>query len=221
MKIRVRADDLLKWSRFLNELPRRTKPAIARALNSYGNGVVNEVVKQIADKNSWDPDDVRSRIMVKQASPQDLTYTMDASLVVPQSQAWNRPFPTRDDSAFEQNTLIKIVTVDDGYDCDICRQIASEGPYTLQQVNQMQAKWADYVPPTPNLHPGTITNLVHPRCRCMTQPWSSYRRLPVSMQTSTGDAVGGAPTSLFTMKQLGRLVKNELNVEIKALLRGR
>lgn len=219
MRLKVNASDLLHWARYYDELPRHTKPAIARALNTYGSGVVEEIVRQVAAKNNWDPDQVRQRIIVKPADADDLTYKMDASLVVPQSQSWNRPWQTRDNSAFEQNTLVKVITVDDGFDCDICRQIAAEGPYTMQQVNDMQARWADYTPPTPNIHPGTITNLVHPRCRCTTQPWSSYRRLPVAFQGQSG-SVGAAPTRLFTMKQLGKALQDELSVTIRAVRRG-
>lgn len=221
MKLKVNANDLLKWSRYLDELPRRTKPAIARALNTFGEGVVHEIVNYIAQKNSWDPDDVRRRILVKEADPHDLSFTMDASLVVPQSQQWQRPWAERDNAEFEQNTLVKIVTQDDGYDCDVCRQIAEQGPYTMDQVVQMQAQWADYNPPTPNIHPGVITNLVHPRCRCVTQPWSSYRRLAVSIQGQSGQAntSSGPPTRLMTVKQLSKILHDDMQLEIKVLNR--
>jgi hypothetical protein len=212
--IKVDGSDLLRWARFYEDMPRHTKRAVARALNAFGEGIVRETVRIIADKNGWDPDVVRQRLVVQEADEHDLEFVMDASAVVSSSQDWNRPWDQRETTAFEQDTLVKIVTCDDGYDCQVCQQIAAEGPYTMSQVLEMQAVWADYVPPTPNIAPGPITNLIHPRCRCSSAPWSSYRRLPVNFQGDGGN-VGSAPQHLMTMKQLARAVKDEIVTEIK------
>lgn len=213
MKIKVDADDLLKWARFYDEIPRRVKHGLAKALNTFGEGVVTETVRLLAEKNGWDPDVVRSRIIVHEADDHDLEFVMDASAVVAPSQNWQRPWTERDSDSFDQDSLVTIVTSDDGYDCELCKRIAEEGPYTMREVRDMQAKWADYVPPTPNIAPGVITNLVHPRCRCCSQPWSSYRRLPVSFQGS--GSVGSTPHHLMTMKQLAKTVRNDLITEIR------
>jgi hypothetical protein len=214
MEIKVDASDLLRWARFYEDMPRMTKRALAKALNTFGEGVVRETVRNIAEKNSWDPDVVRSRMLVQEADEHDLEFVMDASAVVAPSQDWQRPWDQRDTTAFEQDSLVKIVTMDDGYDCDVCKQIAEQGPYALSQVLAMQAKWAEYIPPTPNIAPGPITNLIHPRCRCQSQPWSSYRRLNVAFQGG-GNVAGAAPPHLMTMKQLARAVKDEMITEIK------
>jgi hypothetical protein len=215
MKINVEASDLLKWARFFEDMPRHTKRALARALNVYGEGVVRETVRTISEKNGWDADVVRSRLIVQEADEHDLEFIMDASAVVAPSQDWQRPWDQRDTTAFEQDTLVKIVTMDDGYDCDVCKQIAENGPYAISEVLVMQAKWADYVPPTPNIAPGIITNLVHPRCRCQSQPWSSYRRLPVAFQGDGGNVGSATPQRLMTVKQLARAVKDEIVTEIR------
>lgn len=214
MQIKVDGSDLLRWARFYEDMPKSTKRALAKALNTFGEGVVRETVKAIAEKNGWDPDVVKSRLIVREADEHDLEFVMDASAVVAPSQDWNRPWPERDQSQFEQDSLVNIVTTDDGFDCELCRQIAADGPYPLSDVMTMQAKWADYVPPTPNIAPGPITNLIHPRCRCTSAPWSSYRRLPVSFQAEGGN-VGSTPKHLMTMKQLSKIVKNEIKTEIK------
>lgn len=214
VRVNIDARDLLKWARFYEEMPRHTKKALADALNTFGEGVVRETVHTIAEKNGWDADVVKSRMIVKEADEHDLEFTMDASAVISGSQDWNRPWQERDQSAFEQDTLVNIVTMDDGFDCDLCRQIASDGPYTMSQVKDMQAKWADYIPPTPNIAPGPISNLVHPRCRCQSAPWSSYRRLPVDFQ-GDGGTVGTTPHHLMTMKQLAKAVKDEIRTTIR------
>lgn len=214
VQIKVDSSDLLKWARFYDDMPRATKRALANALNTFGEGVVRETIKKISEKNGWDPDVVKSRLIVHEADPHNLEFVMDASAVVAPSQDWNRPWDQREQSAFEQDSLVNIVPTDDGFDCELCRQIAADGPYQLSKVMEMQAKWADYVPPTPNIAPGPITNLIHPRCRCTSAPWSSYRRLPVSFQSDGGN-VGKAPGHLMTMKQLAKAVQNEVRTEIK------
>ena len=219
MRIKVDASDLLKWARYFNEIPKRNKRALARALNTFGEGVTNDVIRRMAEKNNWDTQDVASKIVIQRATPDNLCFRYDASLVIPASQQWHRPWNTRDDSEFEQNTLVKIVTMNDGYDCDVCRQVAEEGPYTMAQVVQMQAQWADYTPPTPNIHPGVITNLIHPRCRCQSQPWSSYRRLAISFQGQSGSMVSAMPAQLMTTKQLAKEAVKEMKLEISLLKR--
>lgn len=214
MKFNVDASDLIKWARFFEDIPRATKGAIAEALNVYGEGVVKEMSQLIADKNGWDPQTVRQSIIVSEADPNNLSWSMDASMVTPSSDNWQRPWQDRDQSAFEQNTLVNIITADDGYDCELCQRIAQNGPYTMSEVIDMQSKWADYVPDTPNMAPGPITNLVHPRCRCVSMSWTSSRRLPVAMQAS-GNVGGRAPDRLFSMRGLAKRVLDQLSVEIK------
>jgi hypothetical protein len=214
MEIKVDGQDLLKWAKFYDEMPRHTKVALAKALNTFGEGVVRETVHRIAEKNGWDPDVVKSRMVIHEADAHDLEFVMDVTAIVSGSKDWTRPWEERGQTEFEQDTLVNIVTMDDGYDCDLCRQIAQDGPYTMSQVNEMQAKWANYVPPTPNIAPGPISNLVHPRCRCQSAPWSSYRRLPVNFQ-GDGGSVGSSPKHLMTMKQLSKIVKDEVRTTIR------
>lgn len=174
VKIRINASDLLKWSRYFEQVPKKTKTAAARAMNAFGAQAVDVIVQHLAQKNNWQPEDVLRRILVKQATPTDLTFVMDASLVMPEPVDWQRPWLSRSDTSFEQNTLVKVITVDDGYDCDVCRQIAENGPYTMQQITDMQSKWFNYQP-TGHLHaPGVRTNLVHPNAVLAGSRFMSY-----------------------------------------------
>lgn len=222
MQLKVDASDLLKWARYYENIPRVTKPALARALNTYGNGVVQEVVRVVSDQNGWDPDAVRQRIVTTEADPQHLEYSMDASLVtVGNAQTdWSRDWSNRDTSNFDQDTLVQIITSGDACVCPVCEQVAEDGPYTMQQLNDMQAQWACYVPPTPNIAPGVITNLVHPRCRCVAQPWTSYRRLPVSgfaPEGSGGNVASTPPMRQMSMRQLAKALAPELLDELRQL----
>ena len=142
---------------------------------------------------------------------------MDTSQVAPDpSQTWQRPWMERDQNAFDQNTLMKIITQDDGFDCQLCKDTAAGSPYTMAQIVDLQSKWADYVPPTPNIHPGVITNLIHPRCRCLSQDWNSYRRLPVTVFQGDG-SISTSVSEQLTVKQLARMMHDELRIEIRAL----
>jgi len=219
MRLSVDASDLLKWARYIDDIPRYTKPALAKALNTFGEGMVHETIHQLADKYGWDEDSIRQRLVVQEADEHHLEFSMDASQIVRPQQNWSRPWQSRDESdTYDQDTLMNIVVFDE-HCCEVCSEAAAEGPYTMSQIMELQAKWAGYEPPTPNILPGPITNLIHPRCRCSAQPWSSYRRLPVSFP-STGQATGGAPTKLMTMKGLARAVKDELTTTLRIKGRG-
>ena len=138
---------------------------------------------------------MRQRVIIVRATPNSLEYDMDFSQVIAGDQSWQRPWAERDQSNFDQDTLVKIITQDDGYDCQLCKDAAADSPYTMAQILDLQSKWADYVPPTPNIHPGVITNLIHPRCRCLTQPWSSTRRLPVTIFRATATSAWACTNS--------------------------
>lgn len=216
VEVTVDASALVKWGRVLGEIPRVTKAASSRALNTYGDGVLQNMVRAIASANNWDPEAVRQRVIIMRATPNSLEYDMDFSQVIAGDQSWQRPWAERDQSNFDQDTLVKIITQDDGYDCQLCKDAAANSPYTMAQILDLQSKWADYVPPTPNIHPGVITNLIHPRCRCLTQPWSSTRRLPVTIFQGDSNVSVGMHEQL-TARQLARMLNDEIEIEIRAL----
>jgi|SRR5215831_3594980 len=215
VQLYVDITDLLHWARFLAELPRHTPPAIARALNIYGDEIVHAVVESIAQRTDLEEHAIRMNVYVKEATPDDLVWEMDATAMLPGPQDWARPWDGRNTNQFDNDTLLKVVTQADltGGDagvCDVCLDVAQNSPYTQQQIAEMQAKWADYTPPVSVQ--GTRTNLVHPNCRCITQPWSMDRRVPI-----TFDASGAAPQQLLTMRQLGQRVASELKLEIRTI----
>jgi len=117
---------------------------------------------------------------------------MDASSIAPPSLDWSRPWATRDDdagNAFDQQTLVNIVTMGDEVVCEKCEEAATLSPYTLMDARQQLP--------------------IHPNCRCVLQTWSSFRRLPVQFGQP-----GAAPPQMMTMKQLGRAVTKELTGKI-------
>jgi hypothetical protein len=66
VEVTVDASAIVKWGRYLNEIPKATQRATARALNAYGAGVLNATVHDIANRNNWDPEQVRAHIRVSE-----------------------------------------------------------------------------------------------------------------------------------------------------------
>jgi hypothetical protein len=207
--VKVNATDILRWARYLNEMPKRTRPAMARAINAYGEGVADSTAEMIAGRTGLDPHEIRSLIDIKEATPDNLTWEMDATAVAPPPQDWQRPWENRSNKQFEQPTLVKIITSGDDHTCEICQEAAAKSPYTMDEINALSAKWKHWEPPAGAI--GERTNLLHPNCRCAIQPWRETRR--VSMQ------FGGksAPPELLNSRQLGRRIADELKVAIRVL----
>ncbi|HEY6613492.1 MAG TPA: hypothetical protein VIZ32_03210 [Vicinamibacterales bacterium] len=206
-RISVNAADLLKWARYLDDVPKQTRPAIARAMNDYGRGVLDSTAAAIAEQTGLPVAEVRGQIDIKQATSNDLTWKMDASKVA-KSDDWERPWDRREDKSIDQQALVKIVTSGDESTCEICEEAASRSPYTMEEINSISAKWKHWQPETGL---GARTNLLHPNCRCMLQPWRQTRRVAVKFGGK------GAPPELLNARQLGRKVADEMKVTIRAI----
>lgn len=187
--LHIATDDLAKWARHYEQLPNRTKTALARALNTVGEGIVTEAVDKIARNTGLAPNVIRDAIKIHQASPRHLEWSMDATEFAPPSLDWSRPWDRgrQDATATDKQRLVKIVTMDDDKVCVICEEAAENGPYTLEEAQGMLP--------------------LHINCRCMMQAWQSLRKLPVVFNES------GSPEFL-TVKQLGRKVAEELKVTL-------
>lgn len=210
-QIRIDADDLLRWARYFHELPNRSKGALARGLNAAGDLLVTEYVRLAAQDSGLDPNDLRGLVVVNQATPDDLSWTLDASSITLLGPHWERLWQgAPQEQSMDQNALLKVVTAEDHTVCDVCNRIAAEGPYTVEQINQFAAQWAEYEPPHEVV--GPRTNLLHPNCRCVTQPFQASRRLPVSIGD---DFSRRAPSELMTIKQLAKVVDGEVLIEMK------
>jgi hypothetical protein len=204
----IDSNDLLKWGRYLNEIPRKTAPALARGLNAIGELWVRSMAVNLADYTGLEAGAIMNLTVVHKATPGHLEYDADATAVVTASPDWLRPWAERDKSTFEQDTLVKIITVGDHHDCEVCAEIAENSPYTMGEVKKMQERWAHWHAAN-GPAPGERTNLVHPNCRCTIQPWTSARRLPVAFKGK------GMPPELMNARQLGERVAEELKIAIR------
>jgi hypothetical protein len=201
--LEVDTAELLKFTRYMQNIPKRTGAAIARGLNTVGENMVREMIKFQAEQTGLDENELAALVEVKKATPDDLSFEMDASAISTKTD-FSRPWVKRDDSdtSFSDSTLVKIVTSGDELVCDKCLSAADHSPWTLAEVRAMNPYGADF---------GSGTNLVHPNCRCMTQAWQATRTLPVRASGSE------APPELFTMKQLGKAIADEMQVVLKAI----
>jgi hypothetical protein len=212
MEISINTNDLLKWARAFDEVPRRTHAAIARALNAVGTQIERSAAQYVAEQSDLDPNDVMGMIDVTEATPDNLTWEMNATAVALSQQEWSKPWDKSDDHTFDQSTLLNIVTSHDESVCEICQEAADGGPYSAEEIQNLALKWANYVPPASVK--GERTNLLHPNCRCSTKQWSSLRRMPVMFGKP-----GGSPPEMLTAGQIGREVAVELKAEIDNLLK--
>lgn len=202
-------DGLLRWARYLESLPPRLAPALARSLNAFGEEATRAMAQQLAAQYDLEPGAVMNLIVVRRASPGSLKYEADASAVARADTQWLRPWEERDKAEFEKDTLVKIVTAGDEHDCEVCAEIAEHSPYTTSEVKKMAEKWAHWHGSSSGSF--TRTNLIHPNCRCTTQPWTSTRRMKMTFPAH------GAPPELLTARQLGRRVAAELKVAIRVV----
>ena len=117
---KVSSTDLLRWARYLDEVPKQTKAAVARAMNDYGRGVADAKAAAIAAELDLNAFDVRSLITVREATPGNLRWEMDATAIAKRSpEDWARPWASRSNKDFEQPVLVKIVTSGDDHTCEI------------------------------------------------------------------------------------------------------
>jgi len=211
--VSINTDDLLRWARYLDDIPKRTGPALARALNDYGEGVAKSYAQYIADKNDLSWSEVLDLIDIKEATPRRLRWEMDASAVAQQNTDWLRMWQTRDNKEFEKQTLVAVVRNSD-YACDVCDQVVEEGPYTLAAIDEMVAKHANFMVEHPNWRPAPgkdRTNLVHPNCQCVTVSYAARRQVKLTF----GDGSKSAPPELLSARQLGQRVAGELHVALR------
>lgn len=209
LQMDVDLSGLLHFARFLEDLAEETPYAVARALNAAGEEVLTGVVHDIADNTGMDTGTVRNAIVVYQADARNPAWSFDASALSTQKRG-DRPWVTRDSSLFDADELYKIVTYLDC--CPVCEEIAADSPFTGEQIADFAAKWANYQPPTPNILVGEITNLLHPRCRCVTQPWVGHRRI-------TAQFGRHGPSVTTTPRAIGRMIADEMRVTIRAIRR--
>lgn len=209
IEIDIKIEDLLHWARDVEDIHRKIPPTVADALNAVGVNVLNKSVQWLSESTGLTPADITSLVSVKEATSQDLTWKMDATaatLMAGPSQPWTSP----GDKTFDSQQLLNIVTSGDEHVCPICEAAAEASPYTVEDIQALAAKWANYQPPTPNLVVGDITNLLHPRCRCATQPWQVYRRLNVTFPDNPGE-----PPVVLSMRELGETLARELGGVLK------
>jgi hypothetical protein len=209
-RLKVDASGILEWSAYLDQIPKKTKPAIAKALNDYGRGVAAGAAEMIAQNYDLDPHEVLKEIDIREATPERLVWEMDASTVAPPPPDWERPWDKRSTSEFDKQNLVNIVTVGDHVTCEICEEAEENSPYTMEEINNLAAKWQHWEPPAGVT--GTRTNLLHPNCRCSIVPYRPQRN--VAVQFGGGKS---APRELFTARQLGKKVADEIRVSIRAI----
>jgi hypothetical protein len=198
IEINIDPQDLMKWSRYLNMVRKATPKALANSLNSVGESIIRNYAHFVSLKTDIDEETVMANLVITEAAPGSLEWKMDCSALFPPSGDWDRPWDVREtDKSFSPDLLVKVLTSPDSDVCDKCKQIAENSPYTWDEIIAM-------------LYEGGQWGLFHPNCKCVTQNWQSTRALPIKFGQD-----GTAPPELFTMRQLGQRVADEMEVLIR------
>jgi hypothetical protein len=206
----VDARELLNWANYLEEIPKVTSQAIANGLNNYGEIVARQAAEEYAEKSDLQASEVYNSIVITPATARRLEWRMDLSALKASTEDLARPIGGRADNQFRDQELVTIVMTHDARGpCEVCEEAAAMGPYTQAQIDIIAHRWRDFNPPRPVQ--GERTNLLHPNCRCIVTPYANKRRLRVTYGAK------GVRSKLYTGKQLGEAVANELRVSIKAV----
>lgn len=171
--IELDTSDVEKWAGYFDAIAARTPYGIARGLNNYGQHIKGVVFEYLSATTGLDVEAISSVSVIHEADANHLAWEMDASRALLQdSDNWNRPWPQRpSDDEFESQILVDIVTQPGC--CEVCSNEAAGGPYTLEQINELAAEWANFVPTGLSwleaLTRAPVTNMIHPNCRCTTK----------------------------------------------------
>lgn len=202
----INPTSLLKWARYLEEVPAKTNKNIALSLNTVGENVVRELSLKLSVSTGMDPETVRRLIKVRRATESSLKWSVDIADVLEPTGA-KRTLPKRQMAAGEAEQRIKteqlvnVVTMRDDRVCPICDDIRTNGPYTPQEVEAMSARLNHYG-----------GGLFHPHCRCGTTPFNPARRLIAGR----GDHFGNAAMKQVTVKQIADEVRKNTTLVLKA-----
>lgn len=187
MQLKIDTSDLLRFVRTMEGMPARNRTAIARALNSVGDGVVRELSQRIGRQQGTNAERVRAMIDSTRATPANHRYEIRLREELPAAEDI---MPRRRDE-FEPGSLVIVVNFPDDKVCLVCQEIAAGSPYTIEDARTL-------IP----AHGGPGHN-----CRCELKPFVSRRRLAV-------EGRHGIDTSM-TMKQLAEQVRQELSLTLK------
>lgn len=173
IKYDIDAADLLKFvGRARSEMPKNIQAATAQALNEVGDAMVTDIVRSITQQTGLPQTEVEDMLTTKNATPLDLTYIIDTTLLAEAESDTERRLPGRSfggggaDDPFAQEQLVRVVTMEDDTVCPICEAIAEAGPYTLREAQT-------------NVHHGATIGKNN--CRCILVPFQRTRRLTSTM----------------------------------------
>jgi hypothetical protein len=217
--IELDTSDVAKWSGYFDAMAQQTPGAMARGLNNFGAHVKHTVLDYLSATTGLDVEAINSATVVLEASPGHLAWEMDAGrALLNDSDDWRRGWNSRpSDDQFDSQLLVDIVTQPGC--CDVCAREAEGGPYTIEQVNELAAEWANFVPTGLSwleaLTRAPVTNMIHPNCRCTTKPHESAEQ-----QSTFGKAADHILTPQELGKGLPKAVLDEVVTTFRAVVRG-
>ena len=206
----IDASDLMKLADDWEKTIPNVNAALATALNKVGNEISDVTADYWSSVTSVPKQAVRSLFQINEARPDRLRWEMDATAAAidaPSEVVWKRLLKQRSDLASDM-TLVRILT--HPMCCDICDEIAENGPYPLSQIVKLQEDAMGKVPRDyVSKLPGIRTNLLHPLCRCAVQPYNMpMRKFEMHLHPQT-------PRPIMTPEDMARIISTHLGVLLK------
>jgi hypothetical protein len=207
VKIDIDASELLRFTRRLNDLPDAINRAVIDALNETGDAASLRVASEISRETGFGLADAQRFVEVDRAHRGKPEYDITVHAGMIEDERLNRQLPSEPwagsdrDKIYGQALLVKVITSEDKFVCEICQRIAEEGPYTPEELEALKLQ-----------HPHFLNPQLH--CRCAIQPFEPRSRL--STRTGQGRVSVGREE---TLRQLAQRIKDEVHTTIRAKLR--
>ena len=139
------------------------------ALNKVGNKFLQRLSAEVAKTGVVSEEQVRDIVRVTPATKDKLVYSVEYGDSIQREGRRSRDSNEIEGGEFQPNDLVKIVTMDDDFDCQICRDKADDSPYLYSEIVSLPHHSGHGIQQAP----GVQTHLLHPNCRCVLQHYQA------------------------------------------------
>jgi hypothetical protein len=198
--IHVDPADLLRFARRVDNLRDGLDNAVTEALNDTGDGVARQITETISRETGFTIADAARFVTVSRANRSRKEYTIEVREGLIETERVGRNLPRRTFPGGREkdpDLVVQVNTMRDGKVCEICEEIAANGPYTMAELNQLKQR-----------HPHFLNPQLH--CRCQIQPFRPKGRLETRQRTGTGTV-----NTRETLHQLSERIRQQVRTTIR------
>jgi hypothetical protein len=173
IRIDIDASDIQRFIQEFRHLSDEVKRAGRDALNEVGDEMTTRTVRELALNTGIGPHHAWQFVKRTRATLRNLLYEVRLNNELIEQEGRGAPlertFEERISNTFKEGILVRVMTAEDNAVCEICQDIAEQGPYSLEEIRKLKAR-----------HPHFLSTALN--CRCKLSPAKFTRRLPVTMK---------------------------------------